>query len=286
MVKQLKSRIFLAVVLSALALLTLTAATLAWFTNNAQVGTSRVTGRTATEDVELQISSRGGDAFSGAQEAAITQVNETKLTYLMPVSTADLQTFVQCPATVDGYAVSFSKVENEQSYYHGRVYLRAVAEGVGEGAAVSLYLDESEAAGGALAVREDGESLLLNAARLGLVFGEDKENPMIFRLSDEENGTDKRARNTRLNGTVLEDGKVLTWEDAAKAVDDPSVLLSDHTVQQESGRLPAEPLFTMEVGRIYPVDIYFYLEGCDPDCTEAAAFDGGDLHLAFYGVLS
>ena len=35
MVTQLKSRIFLAVVLSALALLTLTAATLAWFTNNA-----------------------------------------------------------------------------------------------------------------------------------------------------------------------------------------------------------------------------------------------------------
>ena len=45
------------------------------------------------------------------------------------------------------------------------------------------------------------------------------------------------------------------------------------------------PLLEMELGRVYQVDVYFYLEGCDPDCTESIAFDDGYLHLAFYGVL-
>lgn len=42
---------------------------------------------------------------------------------------------------------------------------------------------------------------------------------------------------------------------------------------------------TMDLNQIYPVDIYFYLEGCDPDCSDDLSFDIADLHLAFYGVL-
>jgi hypothetical protein len=42
----------------------------------------------------------------------------------------------------------------------------------------------------------------------------------------------------------------------------------------------------LELNQIYAVDIYFYLEGCDPDCSDSVSLDGADLHLAFYGVLT
>lgn len=285
--KQLKRSAFLALIMCAILLMTLSAATFAWFTNNSQVETTRVTGRTATQDVELQISGKGGSEFSGAQEAEITQVNETKLTYLMPVSTADLETFVQCPVTVDGYATNFTKTENEANYFHGRVYLRAVVQGGSDDARIALYLDESKASGGLLAEKEDADSLILNAARLGLVFNENSETALIFRLSEEENKTDDRALNTKLDGEVQDEDTVLTWNgSSAEAKKDTSVLISDYAVSENGEKLPQKPIFVMEQDTIYPVDIYFYLEGCDPDCTEAISFDGNDLHLAFFGVLS
>lgn len=283
--KQLKRQILAALTLCALLLASLGAATFAWFTNNAQVGTTRVTGRTATENVELLISSRGGSGFSGSREASITQVNRTQLTQLLPVSTADLETFVQCPATVGDYAVGFTKADGQQSYYHGQVFLKAVTTGASAGAKVALYLDERSEAGGALVTGDRG-SLLLNAARLGLVFDGNASSAVILRLSEEKNADDQRKLNTKLNGVVLEEGKVLTWRNgAAAAAEDPSAALVDYTVGQD-GRLPAQPLLVMELGRIYTVDVYFYLEGCDPDCTDAVAFDGGDLHLSFYGILN
>ena len=49
--------------------------------------------------------------------------------------------------------------------------------------------------------------------------------------------------------------------------------------------LPDKPLIYMELGKIYTLDIYFYLEGCDPDCSNSISYDGADLHLAFYGIL-
>jgi hypothetical protein len=90
-----------------------------------------------------------------------------------------------------------------------------------------------------------------------------------------------------LDGQELQEGSVLAWDgSAARAAEDPAVLIDDYIVTQDGGGAPSEPLFKMELGRVYQVDVYFYLEGCDPDCTEAISFDGGELHLAFYGVLS
>ena len=42
----------------------------------------------------------------------------------------------------------------------------------------------------------------------------------------------------------------------------------------------------LDLDRIYRLDVYFYLEGCDPDCWDSIYFNAADLHLAFYGVLS
>ena len=269
----------------ALALLSLMAVTAAWFTNNAKVNTSRAVSRTAVQSVELQVSSKGGDDFSGGREADIVQVNSAEMTRLMPVSTADLATFVQPPATVDGYAVSFQRVEDERDYYHGRVYLRATADAAESGRRLAVYLDEGAGSGGALAVGGAAGSRLLHAARLGLVFDGKQESAVIFRLSEDKNAGGDRTLNTKLDGAVLEEGSVLTWTGTtAKAVADPAVLTKDRAVGTD-GTVPEKPLLEMELGRVYQVDVYFYLEGCDPDCTESIAFDDGYLHLAFYGVL-
>jgi len=285
-IRRLKISMFLSIIMCALLIITLSSATFAWFTNNNRVGTSRVTAKTAQEDVELLLSGSGGEDFRGAQEAGIVQVNGAKLTYLMPVSTADLQTFVYCPATVDDYASNFSKVTDEQYYYHGRIYMMARVSGAQAGTLVSLYLDESASAGGALA-SADENSLILNAARLGLVLDRDPDTAIIFRMSDGQNRASERANNTRLAGVILEEGMVLDGSGrTVSAAEDPAVRLSDFVFVDEQTARPARPVFTIEANRIYSLDIYFYLEGCDPDCTEAISFDANDLHLAFYGVLS
>ena len=42
----------------------------------------------------------------------------------------------------------------------------------------------------------------------------------------------------------------------------------------------------MELNKIYQLDMYFYLEGCDPDClNETVGMTGAYLSLAFFGML-
>ena len=72
------------------AVLAFTFATLAWFTANRAVQTNTATARTGDETLELQISSSGGSSFKSVETAQITQVNQTNSEFLLPVSTADL----------------------------------------------------------------------------------------------------------------------------------------------------------------------------------------------------
>jgi len=271
-----------AIIWIVVALVVLTGATYAWFTSNSVVTTSRVEAHSGTASVELQISAQGGDAFTPGQEAAITQVNSTEVMKLMPVSTADLTTFFYSPVN-NGERVIFRQVTDEAYFYHGRVYLRAVSDSV-SGSRMAIYLDESTASGGVLAQDVDGQ--LLNAARLGLTL--DGNDAVIFTLSENNNAAADQIRNTYLGGVLIADGNVLTGTaDNIRAVADPAVSLAERTIGLDNSTvtLPAQPLFTMDLNTIYAVDIYFYLEGCDPDCSDAISFNAADLHLAFYGIL-
>lgn len=264
------------------ALAAITAATYAWFTTNKQVSTSTATARTGDEKLELQISQSGGAQFADEETVSIVQVNQTDQKELMPVSTSDLVNFVYAPVTSDGDATAFRLVEQEENYYHGRIYLRAVGDGFADSERLALYLDQSD---GILA--EDTDGMLLHAARLGLRF--DSGTGMIFRLSDEENPQGTQAYNTVVDGKRLGADQVLSYQNGkVTAVTDPSVSLSDYTVtfSDTSIQLPEKPLLLMEWNKIYTLDIYFYLEGCDPDCSDSISFDQAKLHLAFYGVLS
>lgn len=266
-------------------LLALAGATYAWFTSSRAVSTSQATARSGEENLELQISSQGGSAFRSEETASITQVNQTDSGELMPVSTSNLWDFVYSPFTTDDMASVFQDVENEKYYYHGRIYLRAYAEGLDSESRVNLYFDESDGVLG-----EDVDGNLLNAARLGLKFDGSSSSVVILKLSQNQNDQSEQVYNTVINGQTLGINQVLSGPSTSLSVaSDPSVLISDYEVKFENVgiSIPDKPLLTMEVNRIYPVDIYFYLEGCDPDCSDAGiSFDQADLHLAFYGILS
>lgn len=265
------------------AVLAFTFATLAWFTANRAVQTNTATARTGDETLELQISSSGGSSFKSVETAQITQINQTNSEILLPVSTADLNSFVYAPFTKDGKASAFKKVDDEANYYHGRVYLRAEGEGWPEGSRMNLYLDQSD---GLLGEAADG--YLLNASRLGLIFNGDTSNPIILRLSESENPGNAQIYNTEVNGKILGKNQVLGYNDSGVfAIEDPSVSISEYTIDfsENQMKLPSRALMSMELGKIYPVDIYFYLEGCDPDCSESIQLNEAELHLAFYGVL-
>lgn len=265
-------------------IVSLTSATYAWFSANSIVRTNRVVGRSGTDQVVLQVSQTGGDNFQGAYETGLVQVNSTNTGFLLPVSTSDLTNYVYNAGTVEQTAVSFVKVTGERYYYHGRVYLRATAEGHSENARLALYLDGAES-GGSLV--RNAKGYLVNAARLGLTF--DGGSRKILRLSEEANPEKDRTLNTVLNGNALSAGQVIDSSGSTfQAVTDPSEPLARYMVGTDglTGNGTISPLLNMELNRVYAVDVFFYLEGCDPDCTDVTRMDELDLHLAFYGVLT
>ena len=64
-------------VVSLALLAALSSATYAWFSSNSIVNTDYVTSHTATDEVELLVSTHGGGGFDGKKEAAIGQVYVT-----------------------------------------------------------------------------------------------------------------------------------------------------------------------------------------------------------------
>ena len=263
------------------AFLSFTAATYAWFTSNQAVSTTRASARTGEESLELQISS-DGTTFSNVSSVAIAQVNQTSLTNLLPVSTADLTNFVYAPSTISDMAINFEPVENESYYYHGRIYLRALAQGLSSDTKLSLYLDQTDGVLG-----KDVNGTLLNASRLGLVFNNDYSSSVILRLTESQNASGQQIFNTVVGGVTLGAGQVLSWNGSGvSAVADPSVPIADYTVTFGASDMsvPARPLCVMNLNQVYPVDVYFYLEGCDPDCSDAITHNEADLYLAFYGI--
>lgn len=265
--------------------LTLTTATFAWFTANRKVQTDRITARSGAVNVELQISRTGGAGFSpgtGEDEAGnrIGQValnDQDKDKPLMPVSTADLTHFWSAITfDTERRANGFALDGEGKYYYHDTVYLRAVGKDMPADTQLDLFL-ESDAGKFPIVRSEDGK--MLTAARLGLVIG--GESPRIIKLS----AVDSDAQTTYLNGALLPAGYVLGYADGAPVgVPDPSVTLD--SLRFDPADLTRRPLTAMKLNQIYQVDVYFYLEGCDPDCrVETVALTDAYLQLAFYGML-
>ncbi|MGN1334397.1 MAG: hypothetical protein ACI4U1_04700 [Anaerovoracaceae bacterium] len=262
----------------------LISATYAWFTTNRVVETTeKVTGRTDTMDVKLLLSTKGGASFKGDTEAVMDVVNQAQADSLMPVTTYDLKSFLYCPYTAaDDMATCFVELDSEQYYFHGRIYLMAEVRNLPEETRLALYLDEAPENGGGFL--QNGDGYMVNAARLGLVF--DNQDSYILRFSEENNPEEYMIENTVIDGEVVSGSFVLTKEgDSIRAVQDPSVKYTDYLLGADTDAMTAKPLIYMEPNREYMLDIYFYLEGCDPDCSDITEMETVDFHLGFYGVV-
>lgn len=253
--------------------LVLTSATFAWFASNQEVGTNRVMARVGGYDLELQISRRGPEPFRPDTDSIVTLMPPANV--LMPVSTADLESFVYNRVTVNGIAQDFLLTEDETMYFHDTLYLRAKSSNLPEGSKMVLYLDNTD-----YPIVEATYGELINAARLGLTF--DGGSPVIVSLSQIDDG----PGNTGLDGVAVEPGHVLSWADGEiTAVPDPALPLSEVQATATGGH-GKTPLTKLEVNKVYTVDIYFYLEGCDPDClSERVAMDRAALTVSFFGLL-
>ena len=260
--------------------LSFSTATYAWFTSNRIVRTDKVVSQSNTDMVKLMVSGTGGDAFTGKSKEDITRVNSTDANKLMPVSTADLKNFVSQNGSVSDMAVSFEKAK-ESDYYHGQIFLRADAVNH-EGEKLALYFDEPEDMG---PLFKNTKGSVLNAIRLGITI--DDVKTYLFRVSDAASPNQKQAANTILNGEILGKNQVIDSSgNTFRAVTDPSVLLKDYMVDPDGTTNGSKkPLLEMDLNRIYKLDIYVYLEGCDPDCTDAVELGSLDFYLAFYGIL-
>lgn len=249
------------------AALAFAAATYAWFSVNEQVETSRITAETGKQDLELQISRTN---FNPAPNQQVELKAPTNV--LLPVSTADLNTFVYNPITNGDIADRFLPAA-ETLYYHDTVYLRAKGTEVSKDIQLELYLDDK------VNIAQNISGELLTAARLGLRLMDEASGSSTFRilsLSDENEGNG----NTRLDGVDIAPGNVITLRgDTPVAVPDPAIPIA--SVMAQAARTP---IATMEQDKVYRVDIYFYIEGCDPDCTdEKVGLDRAALQLGFYG---
>lgn len=276
--------IYLTVTMLALAL-SLSVSTYAWFSTNSVTDTQLAIGKSGTDTVELQLSSTGPDNFNGSPQAAIAQVNKSKSTSLFPVTTLDLKTFLYNPSTVENNATYFEPVEEERYVYHGRIYAKANAQGHEQGGKLALYLDEDDTNGGKMITKVQGH--ILNAARLGLIINGQK--PIILKFTDDKNPEDWHIENTVIDGELMGAGIVLALDSGnkVKAYKDPSELLSNYVIPANGvGNGNVKPLTYLDLNQVYTIDVYFYLEGCDPDCTEITEFDNLDFHLGFYGVLT
>lgn len=277
-------RIFLPLMLIIL-LMIVVGGTYAWFSYNRVVDTNKVSASTGTDDIKLLVSTKGGAAFKGKETAAIGQVNKSDAMELIPVSTADLKNYLYSPVTEDGNAYYFSEAKDEQFIYHGRIYIMAKASDEFKGRTMSLYLDGSGKNGTDFVTAEDQR--ILNASRLGIIA--DGGKPLIFTVSNKSNDDGSQLRNTYIGDQLVEDGNVIVMKNGeVTPVADPAVNFDKYSVTMSGGsaRLPDNSLLTMELNQIYEIDVYFYLEGCDPDCSNQVKLKETDMQLAFFGVLN
>lgn len=260
-------------------------ATYAWFTANRTVSASRVEAVTDTMELTLYVKAPSDSTYSGnVCQLQFTAGNALSLT---PVSTADLQHFVYCPNTVSDNATHFvplADITNQDQFCYGIIDMRAELSGAASSQRVAVYWDES-AELGALLEQADEDSLLRNAARLGIMVGGAPDTARIFFLSQERNPDQQQIRNTVVNGQLLEDDMVLKSDAQGNVspVADPAIALRDCMLSDASDS--ARPLFYLQPGVDYQIQVFFYLEGCDPDCSDSITFHAADLALAFYATL-
>lgn len=277
-INSLKKTSVFAIISLLAAVLALSSATFAWFTSNTSVSTNKVSAGVADVNAKLELSATGGTSFKGVESVSINKVNENdndpENEKLLPVSTSDLENFVY-PTSVNKDA-KYLLDEDAKRYYHGTFYLRGSCGGSAAYTKMVLYFDEIDKM-----IASDVDSQFANAGRVGIKMK--GNSPVIIRMSEEENESTARVNNTYLDGILVEEGYVIHKDGSsgsAEAVEDPSKSLKTYSAAEKT----PTPVAVINLDEIYEVDIYFYLEGCDPDCSDSVSKDDVEVYISLFGV--
>lgn len=281
-----RARAYIALVMVALAA-TLSAATYAWFTSNMKVNTNSVSVHSDTSKLVLELGDADAGSWSQQGDASLASTANGAVT-LYPVSTFDLNGFAACAQNnSSGDATVFEQAkDNGSAFYHGWIDLRPTITGTGANKVkgkVSLYLAES-------LVPQGVDAELLRAARVGIKISSGGQvlATNIFELNSSDSGHRGEHPMTVPAGLAgYADGMLLGWQNGqlacgADVKQDPAAFTLD---AGETAERPQNSLATLALGQTYRLDIYYYIEGTDPDSADYLHQDPGTLHLALFATL-
>ena len=281
-----RARAYIVLVMVALAA-TLGAATYAWFTSNMKVNTNSVSVHSDTSKLVLELGEADAGEWSQQGDASLASTASGSAT-LYPVSTFDLNGFAACSKNnSSGDATVFEQAkDNGSAYYHGWIDLRPTITGTGASKVkgkVSLYLAES-------LVPQGADAELLRAARVGIKISSGGQvlATNIFELDSSDSGHRGEHPTTAPAGLAgYADGMLLGWQNGqlacgADVKQDPAAFTLDTS---ETATRPQNALATLALGQAYRLDIYYYIEGTDPDSADYLHQDPGTLHLALFATL-
>lgn len=281
-----RARAYIVLVMVALAA-TLSAATYAWFTSNMKVNTNSVSVHSDTSKLVLELGDADRGSWSQQGDASLASTANGAVT-LYPVSTFDLNGFAACAQNnSNGDATVFEQAkDNGSAFYHGWIDLRPTITGTGASKVkgkVSLYLAES-------LVPQGADAELLRAARVGIKISSGSQvlATNILELDSSDSGHRGEHPMTVPAGLAgYADGMLLGWQNGQLACGadvkrDPAAFALD---AGETAERPQNSLATLALGQTYRLDIYYYIEGTDPDSADYLHQDPGTLHLALFATL-
>lgn len=276
MVKQLKRQALLSLLICLLLLISLTAATLAWFTNSPDMNVNPMEGQIGTNGGTLLIS----NAREGEYDLSCKLLVPQSFSQLSPVSTADLTHFYRAgEQSPDDLIVSFLPADHlvDSEILHGHVYLKA------EQNDADVYFDPRKLDFGA-------DTQALAALRFGLriQMEDDSVSSFIFRMDEFKNVTAAHAKATipsQYSGMVVAS---VSGSDF-RMVKDPARALTDYfakveeTEEETTFSAGKQMLCTIKEGTIADAEYWLYLEGCDENCFNEVKQKNVALQLAFFG---
>lgn len=270
--KRLRARFTTTMLAMLIALLAVVSATYAWYVYNTSRHTTKVKMAAGT-GVNLQIStSSGGDFTSATMLKSFEGCLEPVSTDRIGGGFQKVDKFVAGsedePSLVAGVFKDGEYNAKRQDYYKTSLYLRT------NGSLTDIYVADIQ-------YEDSNETYPISSAiRVGLVVnGAGKEkNPQqefIFAISD------KHTENPQMNTKNGEDGLVLdsSKKDGSLTTVKPQLYTSDNYCQYDEAtgkvELKKDSQKICEVsgsgdghpGKTVKIDVYIWLEGCDPDCT-------------------
>lgn len=266
-------KLYIELIILSLIVLTGTVSTFAWFSGNNKVKTGSVNVTIGGQDIELLA---GYDAeHMSAKEFEIRDTNISEGFRLMPVSTINTSSFVIMENAGSVNTTFKEAIKDDKIFYYGSFYIMAKGD---DNESINLYLDNSDddffVAADSI---KEKENEILNAARFAIKI-DDKLR--IVEIS-QDNNKGERVDNTYLNGSLIKNqqlqmvnGEIQTGEAEVYSISESMITKNNYP----------DFFFTLKTNEIYKAEIYFWLEGTDPDCSSSIELETLEININLLGV--